>query len=233
MNHDSLVLCPLRMRTERFWARSSPSEPRHCWRLPQQGVNVWGNWALCLRLPPTCLLCPSRRPRPWPSGGGRAPLSPAISRLWTTSGCPRRHWWTTWTRQTEGKGVVCWFFTPVQWVLPPEKIPDILLSLSLPQDAAEDQPCLSPSQSGRISVATHPPFPLLTQSPLPVLMMSLTAVNTVSMETPTTALAYISGSSPSLHSPNRPPSLSLPPSLSPPRRPASSTLAWRDGGTLT
>lgn len=44
------------------------------------------------------------------------------------------------------------------------------------------------------------PRPLLTQSPLPVLMMSLTAVNTVSMETPTTALAYISGSSPSLHS---------------------------------
>lgn len=29
-------------------------------------------------------------------------------------------------------------------------------------------------------------------------MMSLTAVNTVSMETPTTALAYISGSSPLL-----------------------------------
>ena len=42
--------------------------------------------------------------------------------------------------------------------------------------------------------------------------MSLTAVNTVSMETPTTALAYISGSSPSLHSPTAP--LPLPPSLS-------------------
>lgn len=55
-----------------------------------------------------------------------------------------------------------------------------------------------------------PTLPLLTQSPLPVLMMSLTAVNTVSMETPTTALAYISGSSLSLHSPTPPPtSLSL------------------------
>lgn len=42
-----------------------------------------------------------------------------------TSGCPRRHCWTTWTHRTEGKGVVCWFFMPVQWVLQPWKISDI------------------------------------------------------------------------------------------------------------
>lgn len=78
--------------------------------------------------------------------------------------------------------------------------------------------------------ATHPPTHTHTRPSLshsvasPVLMMSLTAVNTVSMETPTTALAYISGSSPSLHSSSIP-CLPHTHSLSPPCRPASSPLA--------
>lgn len=78
------------------------------------------------------------------------------------------------------------------------------------QDVAEDQSGrresrLTPSQSGCISVAPPPtlPFPHLVASP--VRMMSLTAVNTVSMETPTTALAYISGSSPSILQHHPPP----------------------------
>lgn len=104
-------------------------------------------------------------------------------------------------------------------------------SLSSPQDPAEDQggrrePRLSPSQSDTFLLQQPPPhtrtLPFLTQAPLPVLMMSLTAVNTVSMETPTTALAYISGSSPSLHSVTPPPPLAC--------HPASVTLAWCEGG---
>lgn len=77
------------------------------------------------------------------------------------------------------------------------------------QDVAEDQSGrresrLTPSQSGCISVAPPAlPFPHLVASP--VRMMSLTAVNTVSMETPTTALAYISGSSPSILQHHHPP----------------------------
>lgn len=91
------------------------------------------------------------------------------------------------------------------------------------QDVAEDQSGrresrLTPSQSGCISVAPPAlPFPHLVASP--VRMMSLTAVNTVSMETPTTALAYISGSSPSILQHHHPPPLSHPtlcvPSLPP------------------
>lgn len=27
-----------------------------------------------------------------------------------TSGCPRRHCWTTWTRRTDGKYAACWFW---------------------------------------------------------------------------------------------------------------------------
>lgn len=77
------------------------------------------------------------------------------------------------------------------------------------QDVAEDQSGrresrLTPSQSGCIFVAPPAlPFPHLVASP--VRMMSLTAVNTVSMETPTTALAYISGSSPSILQHHHPP----------------------------
>lgn len=98
------------------------------------------------------------------------------------------------------------------------------------QDVAEDQSGrresrLTPSQSGCISVAPPPtlPFPHLVASP--VRMMSLTAVNTVSMETPTTALAYISGSSPSILQ-HHPPLSHIPHSASPPCHPAFSPLIW-------
>uniref|UniRef100_A0A8C7WB03 1-phosphatidylinositol 4,5-bisphosphate phosphodiesterase gamma n=1 Tax=Oncorhynchus mykiss TaxID=8022 RepID=A0A8C7WB03_ONCMY len=76
-----------------------------------------------------------------------------------------------------------------------------LLSLSLflflfsspPQDDAQDQSGRREPRLGRTNQGAFQPPQLL-----PVPMMSLTAVNTVSMETPTTALAYISGSSPLL-----------------------------------
>uniref|UniRef100_A0A8C7HNQ2 1-phosphatidylinositol 4,5-bisphosphate phosphodiesterase gamma n=1 Tax=Oncorhynchus kisutch TaxID=8019 RepID=A0A8C7HNQ2_ONCKI len=76
-----------------------------------------------------------------------------------------------------------------------------LLSLSLflflfsspPQDDAQDQSRRREPRLGRTNQGVFQPPQLL-----PVPMMSLTAVNTVSMETPTTALAYISGSSPLL-----------------------------------
>lgn len=93
---------------------------------------------------------------------------------------------------------------------------------------------VSKSKPIRTHFCCAPPHHLPPQSPLPVLMMSLTAVNTVSMETPTTALAYISGSSPSLHSPNAPlsrspsPPLPLPPSPLPATRPPH-----REGGPRT
>lgn len=68
------------------------------------------------------------------------------------------------------------------------------------------------------------PFPHLVASP--VRMMSLTAVNTVSMETPTTALAYISGSSPSIlqHPPPPPTSHTLRPLLA--TQPISPLVWW-------
>ncbi|KAI4823685.1 hypothetical protein KUCAC02_012260 [Chaenocephalus aceratus] len=62
-------------------------------------------------------------------------------------------------------------------------------------------------------------------------MMSLTAVNTVSMETPTTALAYISGSSLTLHSPNQLLSLSLSLSLPPPSPLTTRLMGRRDSDT--
>lgn len=109
VDSDAWILspCSLRMKTGRFWAHSLQSGPHHCQHLPKQGGNVWETWARCLRLPPTCLLCHSHRPRQWHTGGGRAPLNPVTSPLLMTSGCPRRHCWTTWTRRTEGKCVVC------------------------------------------------------------------------------------------------------------------------------
>lgn len=70
-----------------------------------------------------------------------------------------------------------------------------------PQDAAADQserrkPCLSPSQSGLSPVAAPP----CDRSPpsLSVLMMSLTAVNGVSMETATTIWPTLEAAFPSL-----------------------------------
>lgn len=154
-----------------------------------------------------------------------------------TSGCPRRHCWTTWTHRTEGKGVVCWFFMPVQWVLQPWKISDIPVFVFTsgccggPEWAERTVFKSKPIRMHFCCIPTPPTLSFLTQSPLPVLMMSLTAVNTVSMETPTTALAYISGSSPSILQPP-PPSLTLSP-LSLPCCPASSPLAWWEGGTRT
>lgn len=142
-----------------------------------------------------------------------------------TSGCPRRPCWSTWIPRTEGNALLLRFSCLYGgwWKLPDTPPP----SLSLLQDIAEDQSGwresrLTPSQSGCISVARAPPppFPHLVASP--VRMMSLTAVNTVSMETPTTALAYISGSSPSiLQHHHHPPH--LPHSASPPCHPADLT----------
>lgn len=140
-----------------------------------------------------------------------------------TSGCPRRPYWNTWIPRTEGK-VLLLIFKSVRWLV--DKLPD-------PPSSLSSGCCGGPEWAERIAFNSKPirmhfcctppppalPFPHLVASP--VRMMSLTAVNTVSMETPTTALAYISGSSPSIlqHHHRPPPSHptlsvpSLPPSL--------------------
>lgn len=137
-------------------------------------------------------------------------MTRATSHLWMTSGCPRRPYWNTWIPRTEGN-LLLLIFMYVRWLV--DKLPDHPPPPTPPrlclQDVAEDQSGrresrLTPSQSGCISVAPPAlPFPHLVASP--VRMMSLTAVNTVSMETPTTALAYISGSSPSILQHHPPP----------------------------
>lgn len=148
----------------------------------------------------------------------------ATSHLWMTSGCPRRPYWNIWIPRTEGS-VLLLIFMYVRWLV--DKLPAPPPRLCL-QDVAEDQSGrresrLTPSQSGCISVAPPAlPFPHLVASP--VRMMSLTAVNTVSMETPTTALAYISGSSPSILQHHHPPPSHIPHSASPPCHPAFSPL---------
>lgn len=98
-----------RMKMERFWARSWQWCPHLRWRLAMRAGNVWRTWAWCLQIPPACRLCPSPPPRPWPTGGGRAPLILATSPLSMTSGCPRRPCWNTWIPRTEGNALLLRF----------------------------------------------------------------------------------------------------------------------------
>lgn len=140
------------------------------------------------------------------------------------SGCPRRPYWNTWIPRTEGKALL--LFVHVRQLV--EKLPDTPLVFVFTSGC-----CGGPEWAERIAFNSKPirmhfcctphplPFPHLVASP--VRMMSLTAVNTVSMETPSTALAYISGSSPSIlqHPPPH-----IPHSASPPYHPAFSPLVW-------
>lgn len=119
-----------------------------------------------------------------------------------TSGCPRRPCWNTWIPRTEGNALLLRFSCLFGgWWKLPDTPPVFVFTSGY---------CGGPEWAERIAfnskpIRMHfcctpptppPPFPHLVASP--VRMMSLTAVNTVSMETPTTALAYISGSSPSI-----------------------------------